>query len=230
MALKATRAVPVRNQAEVSEAQETQNQQAVQEAVNTQPAPAPAPVPSTAKPVSPNELQLLNEGVLEGIDDLNIGGNYVTVDGTQFLYKTTEETRDYIDIVVTYGKRFYQWVDESDPNAKRFYNSDKKLDERYKLKFEIRWLEDRGEEEPIEFTQTLSTTSAMNFISYIKMLAKAGLGVNQVVTRMTVSRQQSRDKAQRYSRVEFEAFDLAAYQAGELKPLGIRTPGAREIQ
>lgn len=190
---------------------------------------APA-VTSAPKAVVPaGELANLNAGILEGIDDLGSSGNYVTVDGTQFLYKASNETVDFIDIVVSYGKRFYQWVDESDPNAKKFHNADTKLDSNYKLKFEIKWFEDKGEEEPTEFTQTLSTTSSMNFIDYIKGLASKGLGIGSVVTRLTVSRQVSKDGKNRYSRVEMEAFDLDAYQAGELKALGVKTPDAKQV-
>jgi hypothetical protein len=205
-------------------------QQPVAEAPAQQAAVAPAAQGSTAvgKPVSASEVSNLNAGILEGVDDLGGSGNYVTVDGTNFLYKSTNETPEYIDLVVAYGKRFYQWVDESNPERKVFNNSDAKLDDRYKLKFEIKWFEDREEAEATEFTQTLSTTSAMNFIDYLKKLAAGGLGVGQVVTRLSVSRQQSRDGKNRYSRVEMEALDYADYvEKGEIKSLGVKTPDAK---
>lgn len=169
--------------------------------------PVPTTPPAGATPATvANAMVDLNAGVLDNIDDINIGGNYVTVDGTQFLYKATNETADTIDIVVSYGKRFYQWYDEENETH---HNSDTKLDDRYKLKFEIRWFEQgEDDEEPKEYIMTLSTTSALNFIEYVKTLSRQGLAVNQVVTRMSISRQVSRDGKNRYSRVEFEAVDV----------------------
>lgn len=165
----------------------------------------------------------LNAGILEGIEDMNTG-NYVAVDGSKFVYKSAEEEVDYIDMQVTYGKRFYQWVDESDPDRKVFNNADTKLDDRYKFKFEIRWNEEREEEQLTEFTMSLSTTSAMNFVEYVKGLAKAGKGVGAVITRMTISRQKRQGSTDKYSRVEFEAFDV---ETGN--PLNIKTPAAKAI-
>jgi len=224
MALKATKTVGA------NPAQGAAPQAAPQAPKAEQAAPQQASVPAVAPqatavgtPVKPNELAQMNAGVLEGIDDLGVGGNYVTVDGTQFLYKSSNTLVDYIDIVVSYGKRFYQWVDESGEN-KVFHNSDTKLDDRYKLKFEIRWFEQgEDDEEPTEYIQTLSTTSAMNFIDYIKKLAQAGYGVGQVITRMTVSRQTSKDGKNRYSRVEFEAFSMDG------QPLNIKTSEAKQF-
>lgn len=136
-------------------------------------------------------------------------GNYVSVDGSDFLYKATNTAVQSIDIVVSYGKRFYQWVDETNPAAKVFNNSDTKLNDNYKLKFEIRWLEQGEEEgdEAVEYTMSLSTTSAMQFIDYVKKLANAGMGIGQVWSRMTISRHENKQK-DRYSRVDFEAFSL----------------------
>lgn len=157
-------------------------------------------------------------------------GNFVTIDGTNFLYKASNETVPYIDMVIGYGKRFYQYVDETDPNNKKFYNADTKLDQNYKLKFELKWQEEREEgEEPTEFTTTLSTTSTMNFMEYFKGLSKLGFAVNAVGTRMTGSRQVSKDGKNRYSRVEFEAFDLAAYEQGQYVTIGVKTPNAVNI-
>jgi hypothetical protein len=161
----------------------------------------------------------MNAGVLENIDGMGNTGNFVSVDGSDFLYKGTNTTATNIDIVVSYGKRFYQWVDETNPDAKVFNNSDTKLNDNYKLKFEVRWLEQGEEEgdEPVEYTISLSTTSAMQFIDYVKNLLKAGLGVSQVWTRMTISRHENKVK-DRYSRVDFEAFSLVDGQ-----PLNIRS-------
>lgn len=160
----------------------------------------------TQAPATKNGSALadLNAGILENIEDLTGGGNYVTVDGQEFLYKDSNETTPEIEIVVAGGKRFYQWVDESDPDNKQFHNSDTKLDNRYKLKFELRWFEETEEGEATEYIMSLSTTSAINFINYVQALAKQGKGVGQVITKMTISRQVSKDGKNRYSRVEFE--------------------------
>jgi hypothetical protein len=158
----------------------------------------------------------LNSGILEGMEDIG-GGNYVSLDGAQFLYKSRNENVDEIDMIVAFGKKFYQYVDDTDPDNKRYHNSDTKLDDRYKLKFELRWMEADEEDESTEYTMTLSTTSAMNCIDYVKRLAGAGYGVGQVITQMTTSRQSSRDGKNRYYRVEFEAFTT------EGKPLNIKT-------
>jgi hypothetical protein len=215
--------------------------QATQAATQTEPTSVPAgnveqhtpaanaPAVQQQRAVVPaGALANLNAGILEGIDDLGGTGNYVTVDGTNLLYKASNEEATHIDMVIHYGKRFYQWVDETDPQSKKFHNADTKLDSRYKLKFEIKWYEDRGDEEPTEFTHTCSTTSAMNFIEYVKALAAKGLGVNQVVTRVTASRQVSQDGKNRYSRAEFEAFDLEQYNEGQLATLGVKTPNAKQ--
>lgn len=147
-------------------------------------------------------LQNLNVGILDNIDNLGVGGNWVTMDGTDFLYKALEEVVANVDIVVCYGKRFYQWVEETG-EGKIFHDSDSKLNDLYKLKFEIKWLEDRGEEEPAEFIFSMPTASAMRFISYVKEIAKRGYGIGSVYTRMTISRQVQKGTTNRYSRAEF---------------------------
>lgn len=185
---------------------------------NTELATSTAGTPAPPAPkVNAGALAKMNDGVLDNIDDIG-GGNFVAVDGNQFLYKASNEVVDHLDIVVSYGKRFYQFVDEDGDN-KTFHNSDTKIDNRYKLKFELRWLEDGEDgEEPTEYTMTLSTTSSMQFIDFIKKLAAAGYGIAQVIVRMTISRQVSKDGKNRYSRVEFEAFKLE-----DASPLGIKT-------
>ena len=189
--------------------QETAVQETVAQETAATTAAAPA-VRTAAAPVAsakPGELQNLNAGVLDNIDDLDVGGNYVSIDGSEFLYKDSNETAKEIDMVVSYGKRFYQWYDE--PNEK-YHNSDTKIDDRYKFKFEIRWFEENEDGEPVEYTMSLPTASAISFTNYLKALAKQGKAINQVVTRMTLSRQVSRDGNNRYSRVEFEnAGDVA---------------------
>lgn len=151
-------------------------------------------------------LQDLNAGILDNIEDIGSGGNYVTMDGSNFLYKASQEQASEIEAVITYGKRFYQWYDEEN---ERYNNSDTKLDDRYKLKFEIRWFEE-VEEEPIEHIMSLPTASSMRFIDYVRDLAKnKGVGVGQVVTKMTVSRQKRQGSNDRYSRTEFEMVGMA---------------------
>jgi hypothetical protein len=195
-----------------------EQEQVTQEPVGNPPL-APAVSQSTAV-AKPGSVQDMNAGILENIDDMGTGGNYVTVDGESFLYKGSQTTAKEIDIQLTYGKRFYQWVDESNPEAKVFHNSDTKLDDRYKLKFEIRWLEQGEEEgdEPVEYTMSLSTTSAMQFINYVQALSKAGHGVGGVWSRMTISRHlRSGSKTERYSRVDFEGFSLETGEALGIK-------------
>lgn len=154
-----------------------------------------------------NAMADMNAGILDNIDDLNVGGNYVTIDGSEFLYKDTNEVSKEIDLVVSFGKRFYQWYDEDN---EQYHNSDTKLDDRYRMKFEIRWLESQGEdEEPKEYIMSLPTASAMSFLTYVKALANKGYGVGQVITRMTISRQQRKGTNDRYSRAEFEMIGTA---------------------
>jgi hypothetical protein len=181
----------------------------------------PAVTPQASAPAvasgGGSQMAQLNAGILEGIDD--VGGNYVSLDANQFLYKVSNTLVDFVDLIVKGGKRFYQWVDESGEN-KVYHNADTKLDDRYKYKFEIRWDEAEDEEsEPTEYTMSLSTTSALNFTNvYVKKLATAGYAVNQVITRMTTSKQRSRDGKNSFFRVEFEAFNV---ETGE--PLNIKT-------
>lgn len=177
--------------------------------IHTQPTEGPIQSPaSNAQPpanVRGNIIADMNDGILDNIDGMEIGGNYVTMDGSEFLFKASNETAKEIDIVVTYGKRFYQWFDEDN---QQYHNSDSKLDDRYKMKFEIRW-EEEVDGEPTEFIMTLPTSSAMNFINYVKTLAQQGLRINQVVTRLSISRQVAKsDNKIRYSRTEFEKVEV----------------------
>jgi hypothetical protein len=167
-------------------------------------------VPATRQPSAPpastgqiSKVAEVNAGVLEGFEDLSGGGNYVTVDGTEFLYKDTNETAKEIEMVISAGKRYYQWVDESDPDNKVFHDSPTKLDNRYRLKAEIRWFEENEEGEQTEYILNMGTTSAIQFINYVQALAKQGKGVGSVVTKATISRQQRKGTTDRYSRVDF---------------------------
>jgi hypothetical protein len=149
----------------------------------------------------PSQVENLNGGVLDNIDGLGNMGNYVTMDGTEFLYKATNKAVAFIDLIISYGKRYYQWVEENGDN-KTFHNSDTKIDDRYKLKFEIRWHEGT-EDEDVELQFHAPTASAMRFINYVTELAKQGYGVGNVVTRMTITRQIQTGTSNRYSRAEF---------------------------
>lgn len=167
-------------------------------AVATRPAQSVAPSAGNVAGAVSN----LNAGILDNIDGLGNAGNYVTMDGTNFLYKATEAYTDHIDIIVKYGKRYYQWVEENG-ESKIFHDSDSKLDDRYKLKFEIHWDEETEEGEVSEAQFHMPTASAMRFIDYVKELAKQGYGIGAVVTRMTISRQVQKGSTNRYSRAEF---------------------------
>lgn len=158
--------------------------------------------PSTRAP----KASEVNAGILDNIDDMDTGGNYVTIDGSEFLYKATQETAREIDCVIHYGKRFYQWYDEAN---NQYHNSDTKLDDRYRLKFEIRWNEGGEDDEVVEHIMTLPTASAMRFIDYVNKLARESVAINEIVTRMSISRQvNTKDKSIRYSRVEFKNMGL----------------------
>lgn len=178
------------------------------------PAPQVAPAPQVTavapvqQPTAPavagaaGALADLNAGILDNIDNLGNSGNYVSMDGSEFLYKATEERTQAIDLIVNYGKRYYQWVEENG-ESKIFHDSDTKLDDRYKLKFEVKWDEETKEGDVSTAQFHMPTASAMRFIDYVKELAKAGYGVGNVVTRMTISRQLQKGTTNRYSRAEF---------------------------
>lgn len=164
-------------------------------------------------PVKPGSSAEMNAGVLDNIDDVDDMGCFIKVDGESFVIPDGSDnglrTRE-IQSIISYGKKFYQWVDETDPENKVFHNEDIKLNENYKMKFELRFMLDLSAEdtegEPKEFTLTLSPTSAFNFISYFQKLKKLGFGVGNVVTRFTISRQTRTGTKDKYSRVEFEGF------------------------
>lgn len=183
-------------------------EQAQEQIQQSAPQATPAVQNNTPAVSKGNVTADLNAGILDNIDDLNGGGSYVTVDGTDFLFKDDNTTAKEIDIIVSYGKRYYQWVDESDPENKVYHDSDTKLDNRYKLKFEIKWVEE-VDGEPKEYTMSLSTTSAIQFVNYIQGLAKKGYGVGSVVTRLSISRHQRQGSNDRYSRVDFAFVEQA---------------------
>lgn len=161
-------------------------------------------VQSSGAVAVPGTVQDLNAGILDNIEGMGNAGNFVTMDGSEFLYKSDNTVVNSIDLVVIYGKRYYQWVEEIG-DSKTYHDSDVKLDDRYRLKFEIHWLEDGAEagDEPITMQFHLPTASAMRFIDYVGQLSKAGFGIASVVTRVTISRQVQKGKENRYSRAEF---------------------------
>ena len=207
MALKANRIAP--------QGTITVEAQVVQEAViqEVKPAATSAVVTTqTAKPlapITPGGVVDMNKDIFENIDGLDFVGNFVGMDGESFVYRGTNPERRVRNITcyVSGGKRFYQWVDESDPASKQFHSSDTKVDDRYKLRFDVKWNEQASEdEEPKEYTMTLPTSSAMNFINFLKDLSKKGYGIGQILLRMSISRQTQQGTTNKYSRCEFEAF------------------------
>ena len=164
-----------------------------------QPPASPAPVVNNN--IS-EQIANLSGDVLGNIDGMGNAGNFVSMDGSDFIYKSLEITVPTIDLIVMSGKRYYQWVEEL-ADSKTFHDSDVKIDDRYKLKFEIHWEEESSEGEVITPQFHMPTASAMRFIDYVKTLAKEGYGIGHVVTRMSVSRQVQKGTTNRYSRAEF---------------------------
>lgn len=189
-----------------SGAQQPQYQQQYQQPVSNAQQYSASGAPATVTPGgAPSAVVNLNGGILENIDGMDSMGNFVSMDGSDFLYKATDERKPFIDLIVSSGKRYYQYVDETDPNNKVFHDSPTRLNDNYKLKFEIHWEEDGEEEgEVVECQFHMPTASAMRFIDYVKLLASSGYGVGSVVTHMTISRQTNKkDTTKRYSRAEF---------------------------
>lgn len=145
------------------------------------------------------------EVVLEGFDEWN-GGNYVTVDGSDFYIKKTETRVRDLTVIISFARQFYSWYDR---DTKQWHESPTKLNKDYSLKAEINWYDwIDGEEEPQKFIYTASTTSAMAFRDYIAKLRDSGVRINAIWTRMTIERLERLDpdtkEKQRYSRVKFE--------------------------
>lgn len=181
--------------------------QAEQEAVDRVKANAQALVAQQQGAVAPTgnmsaQISNLNGNVLENIDGLGNAGNFVSMDGSEFFYKSADTRVSFIDLIVKSGKRYYQWVEENG-DQKTFHDSEAKLNDLYKLKFEIHWEEEAIEGEITEPQFHMPTASSMRFIDYVKELAKAGYGIGNVVTRLTISRQVQKNSTNRYSRAEF---------------------------
>jgi hypothetical protein len=162
----------------------------------------------------------LNAGVLEGIDGLDTANRY-TIDGTEFLLKNKNKAVKELQVQVSFGRRLYQYWDEDSNLCQSFDGKtsedglvcatcEHKRNKECKFKFELRWYEiDDDTQEPEEVIITLPTVSATQFVDYVKTLAKKGLGVGQVVTKMTIERIQNDKANTRYSRVKFESLGIA---------------------
>jgi hypothetical protein len=163
----------------------------------------------------------INAGILEGLDGIG-DSNRVGIDGTEFEYKSSGRRERELNIVVNYGRKVYQFWDENSSLCQSFDGKtstdglvcatcEHKRAKECKFKFEIRWLElDEEAGEPVEFILTLPTVSAIEFVNYIKALAKEGLAVNQVVTNMKIERRQKDNN--KYSAVLFECAGEAPMQ------------------
>ena len=196
--------------------QPPQQQQPQYQAPNTQNAVAARETGAVARP---SDVADLNAGILEGLSGIG-ESNRVGMDGSDFEYKdgTNRRARE-LNVVITYGRKLYQYWDDNNTLCE---STDGKVSvdgivcatcqfkrsKECKFKFEIRWLEpDEETEEPKELIFTLPTVSAIEFVNYVKALAKEGLGVGQVVTRMRIERRQK--DVNKYSAVVFENAGLA---------------------
>jgi pullulanase/glycogen debranching enzyme len=144
------------------------------------------------------------EIVLEGFDEWN-GGNFVTVDGSDFYIKSTETRVRELNIIISYARQYFRWFDRDN---NKWHESPTKVDNRYSLAAEIKWFDwVDGEEEPKEFQLTLATTSVIQFREYVQKLRDQGTRVNSVWTRLGIDRLERIDpetkEKQRYSRVNF---------------------------
>lgn len=163
-------------------------------------------------------IQALNNGVLENIADMQTEStSFVSFAGGQFYFKASEEFKQEIVVQIVKGKRIFQKYDDVE---NRYITSETKIDNSYKFKFQVYFVLADPTKDPNDEAQTylltLPTASAMQFVNYVKRLAKEqGLGVDKVRTKMWATHQVNKDK-QHYSRVAFEALDL--YTG---KPLGV---------
>ena len=151
--------------------------------------------------------------VLEGFDEWN-GGNYVTVDGSDFYIKATETRVRDLTVVLSYARQYYKWYDKDN---NKWHESPTKGDNRYSLAAELKWYDwVDGEEEPKEFTMSISTTSTLQFREYVQKLRDSGVRINSIWTHMTIERLERIDpdtkEKQRYSRVKFENAGAVQYE------------------
>lgn len=155
-------------------------------------------------------IEEVNNGILENIEGMTgTSVSFVSFVDGEFLFKESNEGYKEIDILVVHGKRIFQKYDEEE---NRYITAETKLDDTFKFKFEVTFvLADQDadpEDEAPQYKITLPTASAMLFVKYVEKLAKQKrMSVDQVVTKMTSTKQQNKAK-QRYNRVAFEAFNI----------------------
>lgn len=213
MALKATHK-PERK-ARVSKEESQQPQQEITEVPETQTKTLPA---DPEKSPTIGELNPDFDGLEEG--EL---GNRVIMDGTDFIYKNSDESAREILANIFSGRKLWQYWDEAKNLCQSFDGKvstdgltcatcDQKKSKKCRFKYEIHWVEGENdvdeEGQIIEYFMLLPTASAIVFMQYAKRLKNQNLGVADVVTKMTVKREQNRqDKSIRYSVVVFERYE-----------------------
>lgn len=170
------------------------------------------------------DIVSLNAGVVEGLDGMD-GSNRVGIDGTDFEYKQNQKRARELVIQVSHAKRLYQYWDENSSLCQSFDGKisvdglicatcEHKRSKQCKFKFEIRWTEETEDGILDEAIMTLPTVSAIQFVNYLKALAKEGLGVNQVITRMYITRELNTANNNKYSVVRFEKVGTANVTQG----------------
>lgn len=183
-------------------------------------APAQQPVspPVVMEGHKENALTKLNEGVVEGLDGIG-GGNRVSIDGTDFEYRNQDRRAREITMVVNFARRVYQYWDDNS-NLCQSYDGKTSTDgllcatcehkraKECKFKFEVYWNEETEDGMIEEFVITLPTVSAIQFVNYLKALAREGLGVGQVITQMTIRRETNTANNNKYSVVQFKKVGL----------------------
>lgn len=135
------------------------------------------------------------------------------MDGSDFYIKSTETRVRELTVVISYARQYYRWYDQDN---KKWHEAPNKIDDRYSLACELKWYDwVDGEEEPKEFTMTISTTSAIQFREYVGKLRDGGIRVNGIWTRMGIDRLERIDpktgEKQRYSRVNFNNAGAVQY-------------------
>ena len=154
---------------------------------------------------------------LEGLDGIG-DTNRVVVDGTEFEYKNSERRVKELNIQIFGGRKVFQYWDDNKSLCQSFDGKvstdglvcatcDHKKSKSCKFKFEIRWTEINPEtEEPEEMIMTLATVSSINFVKYIKDLAKLNppAGVHEVLTHMAIERRLNTNNSSKYSAVVFK--------------------------
>lgn len=160
-----------------------------------------------------NNVAELNAGVVEGIENLTTS-NRVAMDGTDFEYKGEDRREREIIMNVSRARRVNQFWDE-DGNLCQSYDGkqstdglvcascEQKRNKLCKFKFEVYWFEP-GNEEATEYLMTLPTVSAIGFTNYLKTLSKEGLGVHQVMTKISIERRTNPNNNNKYSVALFE--------------------------